>query len=102
MQKPLQGLIAKTVLLANKSSGGGSTITQQLAKLLYSDRDFGDMGRIHRLFALVNIKLKRMDYFHKVRQTTPKEEILAMYLNKFNFIYGAYGIEAASKPIFQK
>ncbi|MCO5278424.1 MAG: transglycosylase domain-containing protein [Saprospiraceae bacterium] len=95
-------VVAKTVLLANKSSGGGSTITQQLAKLLYSDRDFGDMGRIRKTFALVNIKLKEWITSIRLERSYTKEEILAMYLNKFNFIYGAYGIEAASETYFSK
>ena len=44
-------VVAKTLVLANKSAGGGSTITQQLAKLLYSDRDFSNMGTIRKNFA---------------------------------------------------
>ncbi|KXK19637.1 MAG: penicillin-binding protein 1A [Candidatus Parvibacillus calidus] len=95
-------VIAKTVLLARKSSGGGSTITQQLAKLLYSDRDFSNMGRIRKSFALVNIKLKEWITAIKLERRYTKEEIIAMYLNKFNFIYGAYGIELPLKHIFQK
>jgi penicillin-binding protein 1A len=43
-----------------------------------------------------------MDYFHKIRRSYTKEEILAMYLNKFNFIYGAYGIEVVGNLFFQK
>ena len=95
-------VIAKTVLLARKSSGGGSTITQQLAKLLYSDRDFSNMGRIRKSFALVNIKLKEWITAIKLERRYTKEEIIAMYLNKFNFIYGAYGIEAAAETYFSK
>jgi len=95
-------VVAKTVLMANKSSGGGSTITQQLAKLLYSDRDFSNMGRIKKALALVNIKLKEWITAIKLERSYTKEEIIAMYLNKFNFIYGAYGIEAASETYFSK
>lgn len=95
-------VVAKTVLMANKSSGGGSTITQQLAKLLYSDRDFNNMGRIRKSLALVNIKLKEWITAIKLERSYTKEEIIAMYLNKFNFIYGAYGIEAASETYFSK
>lgn len=95
-------VVAKTVLMANKSSGGGSTITQQLAKLLYSDRDFSNMGRIRKTLALINIKLKEWITAIKLERSYTKEEIIAMYLNKFNFIYGAYGIEAASETYFSK
>jgi len=93
---------AKTVLLANRGSGGGSTITQQLAKLLYSDRDFGDMGRLRRTLALINIKLKEWITAIRLERSYTKEEILTMYLNKFNFIYGAYGIQAAAETYFSK
>ena len=95
-------VVAKTLVLANKSAGGGSTITQQLAKLLYSDRDFSNMGAIRKTFALVNIKLKEWITAIKLERSYTKEEIIAMYLNKFNFIYGAYGIEAASETYFSK
>ncbi|MBP7540828.1 MAG: penicillin-binding protein, partial [Saprospiraceae bacterium] len=95
-------VVAKTLVLANKSAGGGSTITQQLAKLLYSDRDFSNMGTIRKNFALVNIKLKEWITAIKLERSYTKEEIIAMYLNKFNFIYGAYGIEAASETYFSK
>jgi len=95
-------VVAKTVVLANKSAGGGSTITQQLAKLLYSDRDFSNMGSLRKTFALVNIKLKEWITAIKLERSYTKEEIIAMYLNKFNFIYGAYGIEAASETYFSK
>lgn len=95
-------VVAKTLVLANKNAGGGSTITQQLAKLLYSDRDFSNMGAIRKSFALVNIKLKEWITAIKLERSYTKEEIISMYLNKFNFIYGAYGIEAASETYFSK
>ena len=90
------------VVTFNRNKGGGSTITQQLAKLLYSDRDFSNMGAIRKTFALVNIKLKEWITAIKLERSYTKEEIIAMYLNKFNFIYGAYGIEAASETYFSK
>lgn len=100
--KAVLRVITKTLVLGNRSSGGGSTITQQLAKLLYSDRDFSDMGSFRRFFALVNIKLKEWITAVKLERSYTKEEIIAMYLNKFNFINGAYGIEAASEIYFDK
>lgn len=92
----------KTVVLQQSGSGGGSTITQQLAKLLYSDRDFAGMGKIRKTFALVTIKMKEWITAIKLERSYTKEEIIAMYLNHFDFINGAYGIKAASEIYFSK
>jgi penicillin-binding protein 1A len=100
--KAVLRVITKTLVLGNRSSGGGSTITQQLAKLLYSDRDFSQMNSVRRFFALINIKLKEWITAVKLERSYTKEEIIAMYLNKFNFINGAYGIEAAAEIYFDK
>lgn len=90
----------KTVFLGQTSSGGGSTITQQLAKQLYSDRDFGGMSRFRRTLSLVTTKMKEWITAVKLERSYTKEEIIAMYLNHFNFINGAYGIKAASEIYF--
>lgn len=95
-------VIVKTIFLGDTGSGGGSTITQQLAKLLYSDRDFSGMGKIRRSLALVSIKFKEWITAVKLERAYTKEEIIAMYLNHFNFINGAYGIKAASEIYFGK
>lgn len=100
--KAVLRVVGKTMVLGDRSSGGGSTITQQLAKLLYSDRDFSGMGPLRKFFALVNIKLKEWITAIKLERAYTKEEIIAMYLNKFNFINGAYGIEAAAEIYFGK
>jgi penicillin-binding protein 1A len=92
----------KTIFMMDRSAGGGSTITQQLAKLLFSNRDFSDMGFIRKAFSLVFIKLKEWILAVKLERRYTKEEIIAMYLNQFNFINGAYGIEAASETYFGK
>jgi len=86
----------KTVLLGQASSGGGSTITQQLAKLLFTENPARSLTE--RAFQ----KLKEWIIAVRLERKYTKEEILAMYLNKFNFIYGAYGIEAASEIYFNK
>ncbi|MBP7272378.1 MAG: transglycosylase domain-containing protein [Saprospiraceae bacterium] len=93
---------SKTILLGDRSSGGGSTITQQLAKLLYSDRDFSGMGKLRKTINLVIIKLKEWITAVKLERNYTKEEILAMYLNKANFVNGAFGIKAASEIYFGK
>ena len=87
--------VVKTLLLQHESSGGGSTITQQLAKQLYSPRA---KNKIQRLFQkpvewVIAVKLER--YY-------TKDEIINLYLNKYDFNYNAIGIELASHTYFNK
>ncbi len=95
-------VVFRTVLLADQSSGGGSTITQQLAKMLYSDRDFKGMNKIEKTFKLIYMKLREWITAVKLERSYTKEEIIAMYLNQFNFINNAYGIHAAAEVYFGK
>jgi len=95
-------VLTKTILLSDRSAGGGSTITQQLAKLLYSDRDFRGMTKFQKAVGLVTRKFKEMITAVKLERRYTKEEIIALYLNHFNFINGAYGIKAASEIYFGK
>lgn len=90
------------VLTFNTSKGGGSTITQQLAKLLFDRPDFSGMSKVGKAWTLVMTKFKEWITAVKLERQYTKQEILAMYLNKFNFIYGAYGISAASEIYFGK
>lgn len=92
----------KTVLLRQESSGGGSTISQQLAKLLFKRPNLRGMGSIKRSFELVKVKLKEWMTAVKLERSYTKDEIMAMYLNKFEFINGAHGIQAASQTYFAK
>ena len=92
----------KTVLLRRESSGGGSTISQQLAKLLFKRPSTRGMGSFKRSFELVKVKLKEWMTAVKLERSYTKEEIMAMYLNKFEFINGAHGIQAASQTYFGK
>ena len=92
----LMRVFFKTGLLMQKSSGGGSTITQQLAKLLYTDHV------AKNIFERGLQKLKEWITSLKLEKSYTKEEIMAMYLNEFNFINGAYGIRAASEIYFGK
>ncbi len=100
--KALARVLVKTVLLQNRNAGGGSTVTQQLAKLLYSDRNFAGMNTVQKVFALLSRKVKEWITAVKLERSYTKEEIIAMYFNKFNFINGAYGIQAASEVYFDK
>ena len=92
----------KTLLLQKESSGGGSTISQQLAKLLFDRPSLRGMGTIKRSFKLIEIKLKEWITAVKLEKSYTKEEIIAMYLNKFEFINGAHGLQAASQTYFNK
>jgi penicillin-binding protein 1A len=94
--------VALGVITFNKNKGGGSTISQQLAKLLFDRPDFTGMGKIKRNTTLVITKFKEWITAVKIEKQYTKQEILAMYLNKFNFIYGAYGISAAAEIYFGK
>ena len=94
--------VAWGVLRRDASSGGGSTITQQLSKLLFERPDLSGKGRIGRATTLVFTKFKEWITAVRIERSYTKEEIIAMYLNKFNFIYGAYGIRAASEIYFGK
>lgn len=85
----------KTVLLGDKSSGGASTITQQLAKILYSRRGERGLKRVLQkpIEWMIAIKLERV---------YTKEEILKMYLNRFDFLNNAIGIKTAALTYFNK
>ncbi|HAB41620.1 MAG TPA: penicillin-binding protein [Porphyromonadaceae bacterium] len=85
----------KRLLLGNKNAGGGSTITQQLAKQLYSPESENLMSRAIKkpIEWMIAVKLER---FYS------KDEIIKMYLNQFDFLYNAVGIKSAAKVYFNK
>ena len=92
----------KTVLMQNTSQGGGSTITQQLAKNLFP-RDINEnRGKIARTTKLVVSKLKEWITALKLEYNYTKEEIAAMYLNTVAYGSNAYGIKAAAHTFFNK
>jgi len=92
----------KTLILRQEDAGGGSTITQQLAKLLYKRPDTKGKSRLKKFITLINSKLKEWVTAVKLEKSYTKEEIMTMYLNKFEFINGAHGIEAAAQIYFNK
>lgn len=98
----LARVATKTVILQRREAGGGSTITQQLAKLLFPRPDLRGQGQIGRTLTLVNTKFKEWLTALKLERSYTKEEIMAMYLNEFDFIFGAHGIEAAAETYFGK
>lgn len=93
-----QGLfraVVKRGLLMQKSGGGGSTITQQLAKQLFSPSADNVMERLFQkpIEWVIAVQLERF---------YTKEEIINMYLNKFDFLYNAVGIQSAARVYFGK
>ena len=93
--KALGRVAFKTLLLGQKNAGGGSTITQQLAKQLYSPTSEGLFERALQkpIEWVIAVQLER--YY-------TKEEILTMYLNKFDFLNNAVGIKTAANTYFSK
>ncbi len=85
----------KSILMQDNSSGGGSTISQQLAKNLYPRTKFG-------AFNLVISKVKEMFTANKLENVYTKKEILLHYLNQVSFGDNTYGIESASLKFFNK
>ncbi len=100
--KALGRVLVKSVLLGDASYGGGSTITQQLAKLLYPRNSFSGMGKIERAMTLAISKFKEWITAAKLEKSYTKEEIIAMYLNKFSYINDSYGINSAAETYFGK
>ena len=94
--KALVRAIVKRVILRQRSAGGGSTLTQQLAKQLYTEHVA--RGSVQRALQkpiewVVAVKLER--YY-------TKEEIMTLYLNKYDFVHHAVGIHSASRVYFGK
>ncbi|MEI8224430.1 MAG: transglycosylase domain-containing protein [Bacteroidota bacterium] len=90
--------VVRTILLG-QSTGGGSTITQQLAKQLYP-RDTARMSALMMKVKLGVFKFKEWQTAVKLERSYTKEEIITMYLNKFNFSYNAIGIKSAARVYF--
>jgi len=91
--RALSRALILTGLFRHKSSGGGSTITQQLAKQLYSPPADNSIERALQkpIEWVISVKLE---------QLYTKEEILAMYLNQFDFLNNAVGIKSAAHIYF--
>ena len=87
--------IVKRGILRQKSAGGGSTITQQLAKQLYSET-------AHSVFERLLQKPIEWVIAVKLERNYTKDEIIAMYLNYFDFLHNAVGIKTASNTYFSK
>jgi len=88
-------VFVKSILLGNKNQGGGSTISQQLARNLYPRLGFGK-------FTLPINKVREIFISARLEKIYSKDEILALYLNTVPFGDNVYGIEVASNRFFGK
>ncbi|MCE1156944.1 MAG: penicillin-binding protein, partial [Bacteroidales bacterium] len=91
--RALARVLVKRLILFQKNAGGGSTITQQLAKQLYSpDADNAIQRALQKPIEwVIAVQLERI---------YTKEEIITLYLNQFDFLYNAVGIKSAAKVYF--
>lgn len=87
--------IVKRGILGQTEAGGGSTITQQLAKQLYSEKAHSTLERLMQkpIEWVIAIKLER---------NYTKQEIITLYLNYFDFLHNAVGIKTAANTYFNK
>src|SRR5664280_1881887 len=93
--RSLLRVLFKTVILNDRSSGGGSTISQQLAKNMFGRKKTGRL-------ALLIIKTKKAILAHRLEKSFSKEEILTLYLNTVSFGENIFGIETASRRYFNR
>lgn len=89
--------VVKGIATRNSSSGGGSTLSQQLAKNLYNMRDH---ERPRGIFGKFVMKFQEWVTAVLLERRYCKDEIMSMYLNTVGFGHNAFGIEAASKTFF--
>lgn len=88
-------VFVKTILLFDRSSGGGSTLSQQLIKNLYGRPN-------HGVFTIPVAKIREIILARRIEKMYTKEEILTLYLNTVSFGENTYGIETASIIFFGK
>ncbi len=100
--KSLGRVIFKTLLGGDSSQGGGSTITQQLAKTLYPREDVSSRIPGMSKVKMVWVKLKEWITAVKLERNYTKDEIMDMYMNAIFFGSNAYGIKSASQTFFSK
>ena len=93
--KSLFRVAGKTIIGGNRSSGGGSTITQQLAKNLFPRKQLNKLSLAVR-------KLKEWVIAVKLERNYTKEEIIAMYFNTVEFGNNSFGIRTAAQTYFGK
>jgi len=85
----------KSIMLGDKSGGGGSTLTQQLVKNLYGRNDYG-------ILSMPVNKIKEIIIATRIENVYTKDELLLLYLNSVPFGDDVYGIETAAHRYFNK
>ena len=100
-------VIFRTILAGQRSAGGGSTLTQQLAKNLFGTREEAYHGKIQKftsgtwnILDTIIDKTKEWVLAIKLEKAYTKKEIIAMYLNTVSFGENAFGIKVAAKTFF--
>jgi len=96
----LSRVIFKTIILGQSSSGGGSTITQQLAKNLFPRDTTTYHSKLAKLSNLGIAKFKEWVTAVKLERNYTKDEIMAMYLNTVPFGAQSFGIRSAARTFF--
>lgn len=94
-KRSLLRVLVKTVLLQDESGGGGSTISQQLAKNIYSRPN-------HGFLTIPVAKVREAIIARRLEKVYSKKEILTLYLNTVSFGDNAFGIETAAERFFSK
>jgi len=94
-QRSLMRVLVKSLVMRDKSSGGGSTLSQQLSKNLYPRRNYGP-------FSMPVNKIKEAITASRLEKIYSKKEILQLYLNTVPFGENVFGIESASRQFFSK
>jgi penicillin-binding protein 1A len=93
--RSLARVFIKTIMLRDRDAGGGSTISQQLAKNIFGRKN-------HGILTLPVNKVKEAIMAYRLENTFTKEEIITLYLNTVSFGENVFGIEAAARRYFSK
>jgi penicillin-binding protein 1A len=93
--RAMMRVLFKSVLLSRKSSGGGSTLSQQLAKNLYPRKSY-------RMMSMLINKMKEAFIARRLEKIYTKEELLKFYLNTVSFSENIFGIKVAAQRFFDK
>lgn len=94
-ERSLLRVFVKSLILGDRSSGGGSTLSQQLSKNLYPRKNFG-------ILSMPVNKMKEAITASRLEKIYSKKEILQLYLNTVSFGENVFGIESASRQFFSK
>jgi len=88
-------VIGKTIMLSDESAGGGSTLSQQLAKNLFPRKRY-------KLFSILINKIRETYVARRLEKVYSKNELISLYLNTVPFGGNIYGVEVAARQFFNK